>query len=252
MKQSNGSRAEGELQSRLQGLFEAKTTLQKTAPMAGFARHESATAKRLAEIEGRVQSWDWRKEVASGGGAQPAGASEKRRPSPPKPSRQRPPVWALIAAGVIVLGAVLGIVLGTTGSNPPKPVGPGHSAAAIELKSADKSASVASLQLATGFADLKGLPTITAVTQFTDPYASALSSYVVRFDRIKWSPSELTASRALKSQVLVFISFLHSIHTITPDGLGAWIKDLYTHVAAVTGASQQLSHEVGLPLTVSV
>jgi hypothetical protein len=217
--------------------------------MAGFSRHESTTAKRLVAIEERINSWDWRQEAARGAttSADRPGKVPTSRQTPMLQGRNR--VWALVAACVVVLGFLGGIVWATTGSQHNGPTAPSQSVAATRFNSADNVARAAGIQLANGFSNLKSLPTVSTVSHFTDSYENALGSYVARLDRITWTSSEVGASRVLKSRVHAFITFLQTIHTISPAGLGAWIKTLYTHVATVTFAAQRLRRDLGLPPT---
>ena len=249
MKETNGSHP-GSQQVELPDLLGSRIELEKTAPMADYARVEGAAAKRLLEIEKRMETWDWREEAAGGAttrGGRGGGRESHGRPT--KGTRTPNRMWLIIAAGVVALGAVGGIVWAVTGSGSPASTPPGHSVAATEFKAADTSATRAGIQLAKGFSDLKGVPTISAVSQFTDPYATALGAYLHQLDRITWSPSQIASSRALRTQLTDFIAFLHTIHTISAVSLGSWIQNVYTHVAGLTAAEVPVRHGLGLPIT---
>jgi hypothetical protein len=248
MKETNGSHAGDQQHDERPDLFGSRIELERSAPMAGFARVEGAAAKRLLEIEKRMETWDWREEAAAGAASnagQGRGRGKRNRPTDGRRSPNR--MWLIVVAGVVALGAVGGIVWTTTGSG--RPAAPSLSPAVTEFKAADRAATKAGLQLATGFSDLKGVPTITAVSQFTDPYATALGSYLHRLERISWSSSQIASSRALQTQLRTFITFLHTIHTISGVGLGAWIREVYTNVATLTYAQAQVRRGLGLPQT---
>jgi hypothetical protein len=244
---SNGSRAESK-DTEHDELFGPKIALEKSTQMAGFARHDGTVSRRLLDIEERVQSWDWRSEAEKGDrpyadeSAPGRGGGSSRRSAGAGKRR----TWIFVAAAVVLLAAVGGIVWAATGSSPPAPTRPGQSPAAVQFKSAETFATNAGVQLATGFANLKGIPTLTTVAAFTDPYSTALSSYVTRLDHISWPGKERTLSNALKNQVTEFITFLHSIHTIPGASLGSWIKDLYTHVSSMVSATAQLNGALGI------
>jgi hypothetical protein len=248
MKETNGSHAGDQQHLERPDIFGSRANLEKSAPMAGFARVEGAAAKRLLEIEKRMETWDWREEAASG--VSTSASQERERGSRSRPtdgSRSPNRIWLIVAACVIGLGAVGGIVWATTGSG--RPMKPALSPAVTEFKVADKAATKAGLQLAAGFSDLKGVPTLTAVAQFTDPYATALGSYLHQLERIKWSPSQTASSSALQTQLTDAITFLHTIHTISGVSLGAWLQGVYANVAALTNAEAHVRRSLGLPQT---
>ena len=256
MGQDNGSGTSNGRDAENDRLFGPRVAIERSPQATSFSEHSTTTSRRLADIQERVQEWDWRDPSTPSRRHDPSKTMEEPPAQGTSPTRASavgglPRRWLIIVAAVVVLGGAVGAVFALTGSNP-APVAPGHSSEAVEFYAASRTAAQAGLGLANGFGALKGVPTVTAVSAFTDPYAASLRRYLVQLDKITFTPAEEHAAALLKSQVRSFVQFLPTIHSIAPQALGSWIQELYSDVAGMAGATSTMRHELGLPLTPSI
>jgi hypothetical protein len=142
---------------------------------------------------------------------------------------------------LVVAGAVVGIILGTSSGGPGSPKSPAKQSAAVlrteaKLATATNSVTTSGTVVTNGFAQLPGVPTTAAVAGVIGPYLTALQQYRAVLAHVSLPDPTAASAHAVSAEVRTLITYLESLPGVTSLHLGSWINGFNLHAAELQSA----------------
>jgi hypothetical protein len=182
--------------------------------------------------------------------------------SPPtsRSTLQRRRIGIGAVGALAVVGLVIGIVVGTSGSpgkspahaavvNAPSAASSSNSALTSAYLRAAKTINASDGVLTHALNALHGLPTVIQLDEIVTPYSAALQRYEFELAAFHWPAAMSVDSQAVLIQLQAFTSLVQSISSISAADLGAWLNQFHTDAQSIQASTDKLRSDLGLSAT---